>query len=223
MTTRENIVYFTINESDESIRLKLAEYPYSKFLVCNENIDQVIGYVDAKDILVRILNSQSLIQLKENTIRTVLTIPDTLTLSEVLDRFRSTKEKFAVVINEYALVVGVITLSDIMITVMGDWVTPIEEDQQIIKRDNNSWLIDGSTPIEDLKHALEIDEMPDEENYETLAGFMMYQLRKIPRPADTVEFSGFKFEVVDVDHYKIDQLLVTRILEKLEDQNLIEN
>ena len=55
--------------------------------------------------------------------------------------------------------------------------------------------------------------MPDEENYETLAGFMMYQLRKIPRPADTVEFSGFKFEVVDVDHYKIDQLLVTRILE----------
>ncbi len=223
MTTRENIVYFALDESDESIRQKLAEYPYSKFLVCNDNIDQVIGYVDAKDILVRILNSQSLIQLKENTIRTVLTIPDTLTLSEVLDRFRSTKEKFAVVINEYALVVGVITLSDIMITVMGDWVTPIEADQQIIKRDNNSWLIDGSTPIEDLKHALEIDEMPDEENYETLAGFMMYQLRKIPRPADSVEFSGFKFEVVDVDHYKIDQLLVTRILEKLEDQSLIEN
>src|SRR5690606_34285259 len=109
--------------------------------------------------------------------RNVLTIPDTLTLSEVLDRFRSTKEKFAVVINEYALVVGVITLSDIMITVMGDWVTPIEADQQIIKRDNNSWLIEGSTPIEDMKHALEIDSMPDEENYETLAGFMMFKLR----------------------------------------------
>ena len=223
MTTRENIVYFTLDETDESIRQKLAEYPYSKFLVCNAHIDQVIGYVDAKDILVRILKNQSLIQLKENTIRTVLTIPDTLTLSEVLDRFRSTKEKFAVVINEYAWVVGVITLSDIMITVMGDWVTPMDEELQIIKRDNNSWLIDGGTPIEDLKHALEIDEMPDEENYETLAGFMMYQLRKIPRPADTVEFSGFKFEVVDVDHYKIDQLLVTRILEKLEDQNILED
>lgn len=79
----------------------------------------MIGYVDAKDILVRILNNQSLTQLNESTIRTVLMIPDTLTLSELLDRFRSTKEKFAVVINEYALVVGVITLSDIMITVMG--------------------------------------------------------------------------------------------------------
>ncbi len=213
MTTRENVVYFTLKESEASIRQKLAEYPYSKFLVCNEHIDEVIGYVDAKDILVRILNNQSLLQLNENTIRTVLTIPDSLTLSELLDRFRSTKEKFAVVINEYALVVGVITLSDIMITVMGDWVTPLEEEQQIIKRDNNSWLIDGSTPIEDLKHALEIDEMPDEDNYETLAGFMMYQLRKIPRPADIVIYTNYKFEVVDVDHFKIDQLLVTRMLE----------
>ncbi|MFT4021851.1 MAG: hemolysin family protein, partial [Acinetobacter sp.] len=123
MTTRENVVYFTLKESEASIRQKLAEYPYSKFLVCSENIDEVIGYVDAKDILVRILNHQSINQLNESTIRTVLSIPDTLTLSELLDRFRASKEKFAVVFNEYALVVGVITLSDIMITVMGDWVT----------------------------------------------------------------------------------------------------
>ncbi|WP_445115226.1 hemolysin family protein [Acinetobacter sp. WZC-1] len=217
MTPRENVVYFTLKESETSIRQKLAEYPFSKFLVCSESIDDVIGYVDAKDILVRILNNQSLLQLNENTIRTVLTVPDTLTLSELLDRFRSTREKFAVVINEYALVVGVITLSDIMITVMGDWVIPMEEEQQIIRRDHHSWLIDGSTPVEDLKHALEIDEMPDEESYETLAGFMMYQLRKIPRPADTVIFGGYKFEVVDVDHFKIDQLLVTRLLEAQED------
>lgn len=216
MTTRENVIYFTLNESEESIRQKLAQYPYSKFLVCSENIDDVIGYVDAKDILVRILKNQSLLQLNESTIRTVLTIPDTLTLSELLDRFRSTKEKFAVVINEYALVVGVITLSDIMITVMGDWVTPVEADIQIIRRDHNSWLIEGSTPIEDLKHALEIDEMPNDDNYETLAGFMMYRLRKIPRPADAVIFGNYKFEVVDVDHFKIDQLLVTRLLEQPE-------
>lgn len=218
MTTRENVVYFTLSESEESIRQKLAEYPYSKFLVCSsQNVDDVIGYVDAKDILVRILNNQKINQLNESTIRNVLTIPDTLTLSELLDRFRSSKEKFAVVINEYALVVGVITLSDIMITVMGDWVTPTEEDQQIIRRDENSWLIEGSTPIEDMKHALEIDEMPDEESYETLAGFMMYRLRKVPRPADTVIFNEYKFEVVDVDHFKIDQLLVTRL--KINKQN----
>lgn len=219
MTTREDVVFFTLKESEQSIRQKIAEFPYSKFLVCNEHIDQVIGYVDTKDILVKIMNNQSFIQLNESTIRNVLIIPDALTLSELLDRFRSTKEKFAVVINEYARVVGVITLSDIMITVMGDWVAPLEEEQQIIKRDENSWLIDGTTPIEDVKHALSIEDFPEWENYETIAGFIMYKLRKIPRPADAVEHEGYKFEVVDIDHYKIDQLLVTRMaLEKPSEQ-----
>lgn len=211
MTIREEVVYFTLRESAQSIRQKIAEYPYSKFVVCNETIDQVIGYVDTKDILVKLLDNQTQIQLNETIIRNVLIIPDTLTLSEVLDKFRVTKEKFAVVMNEYALVVGVITLSDIMITVMGDWVLPIGEDIQIIQRDENSWLIDGSTPIEDIKHALNIEDFPEWDNYETIAGFMMYKLRKIPRPADFVEHEGFKFEVVDIDHHKIDQLLVTRL------------
>lgn len=210
MTVREDVVYFTLDESEESIRAKIAEFPYSKFLVCGESIDQIIGYVDTKDILVRILNNQSLLNVHESTIRNVLIIPDTLTLSELLDKFRASKEKLAVVINEYALVVGVITLSDIMMTVMGDWVAPIEEEQQIIKRDEQSWLIDGSTPIDDVRHALDC-EFDDWDHYETLAGFIMYRLRKIPRPADFVVHSGLKFEVVDIDHYKIDQVLVTRL------------
>ncbi len=212
MTVRENVVFFTLRESESSIRQKIAEYPYSKFLVCNDNIDDVIGYVDTKDILVKILSNQSQILLNETTIRNVLIVPDTLTLSELLDRFRASKEKFAVVMNEYALVVGVITLSDIMMTVMGDWVLPLDEEQQIIQRDEHSWLIEGSTPIENVRHVLEIDEFPDEQNYETIAGFMMYKLRKIPRPADSVEYENYKFEVVDVDHHKIDQLLVTQFL-----------
>ena len=218
MTTREDVVYFTLGESEQSIRQKIASYPYSKFLVCKDNIDEVIGYVDTKDILVKLLSNQSQILLNETTIRNVLIIPDTLTLSELLDRFRSSKEKFAVVMNEYALIVGVITLSDIMMTVMGDWVAPIEDEQQIIQRDEFSWLIEGTTPIENVKHALGIEDFPDWDNYETLAGFMMYKLRKIPRPADFVEYQGYKFEVVDIDHHKIDQLLVTRYVKDEENQ-----
>ena len=218
MTTREDVVYFTLGESEQSIRQKIANYPYSKFLVCKDSIDEVIGYVDTKDILVKLLSNQSQILLNETTIRNVLIIPDTLTLSELLDRFRSSKEKFAVVMNEYALIVGVITLSDIMMTVMGDWVAPIEDEQQIIQRDEFSWLIEGTTPIENVKHALGIEDFPDWDNYETLAGFMMYKLRKIPRPADFVEYQGYKFEVVDIDHHKIDQLLVTRYIKDEENQ-----
>lgn len=213
MTTRDNIVYFCLKEGEESIRQKIADYPHSKFLICDQDIDHVIGYIDTKDILIRILNNQSFMQLNETTIRSVLMIPDSLTLSELLDRFRSSKEKLAVVINEYALVVGMITLSDVMSTVMGDWGSPMQEEQQVVKRDDQSWLIDGGTPIEDLKRALEIEELPEEENYETAAGFIMFMLRKIPKRTDFVDFGGFKFEVVDIDNYKIDQLLVTQIVE----------
>jgi len=170
----------------------------------------VVGYVDTKDILLRIINNQPLAQINEATIRNALMIPDSLTLSELLERFKITREDFAVVINEYALVVGVITLNDVMSTVMGDLVSQHQE-EQVVQRDENSWLVDGVTPIEDVKHALGIAEFPDEENYETIAGFIMYMLRKIPKRTDFVEFGEFKFEVVDIDNYKIDQLLVTRL------------
>ncbi|TWI44863.1 CBS domain containing-hemolysin-like protein [Pseudoduganella flava] len=212
MTTRDNVVFFTLNESEESIRQKVSAY--SKFPVCDGTIDRVIGYVDTRDILVRLLHKQAPVQLNESTIRTVPIIPDTLTLSELLDRFRVSKETFAVVINEYALVMGVITLSDIMLTVMGSWGNTQEEDKQIIQRDDGSWLIDGSTPVEDVKRTLGLDSLPEEEHYETAAGFMMYMLRKVPKPTDSVEYQGVKFEVLDVDHYRIDQLLVKHLAPK---------
>jgi len=211
MTTRDNVVFFTLKESEDSIRQKIAQHSLSKFPVCDGVIDRVVGYVDTRDLLVRLLNNQSQFHLNESTIRTILMIPDTLTLSELLDRFRSTKETFAVVINEYALVVGVITLSDIMVTVMGRWGSPLEADQQAMQRDDGSWLIDGSTPVADMKRVLELESLPEEEHYETAAGFMMYMLRKVPKPTDSVEHEGMRFEVLDVDHYRVDQLLVKRL------------
>jgi CBS domain containing-hemolysin-like protein len=209
MTTRDNIVYFNLNESEEAIRSKLASH--SKFPVCDGVIDRVIGYVDTRDMLVRLLNKGSLSQLNDSSIRSVLIIPDTLTLSELLDKFRATKETFAVVINEYALVMGVITLSDIMLTVMGSWGSPLDQDEQIMQREDGSWLIDGMTPIGDVKRTIGLESLPEEENYETAAGFMMYMLRKVPKRTDSVEYQGLKFEVLDVDHYRIDQILVRHL------------
>ena len=211
MTTRENVVFFTLKESEDSIRQKIAHHSLSKFPVCDGVIDRVIGYVDTRDLLVRLLNNQSQFHLNESSIRNVLIIPDSLTLSELLDRFRSTKETFAVVINEYALVVGVVTLSDIMVTVMGRWGSPLEADQQAMQRADGSWLIDGSTPVADMKRVLELESLPEEEHYETAAGFMMYMLRKVPKPTDSVEHEGIRFEVLDVDHHRVDQLLVKRL------------
>ena len=139
-----------------------------------------------------------------------LIVPDRLTLSEVLEQFRHAHEDFAVVVNEYSRVVGVLTLNDVMSTVMGDLIAPDGEDQ-IVRRDQDSWLIDGMTPISDVLHALALGSLPHETEYETLAGFLMVMLRRVPRRTDSVVWDGYKFEVMDVDSYRIDQVMVTRL------------
>ncbi|THF56260.1 HlyC/CorC family transporter [Pseudothauera rhizosphaerae] len=210
MTARESIVFLTLEEPEESIRAKIAGQPHGKYPVCGkEGIDSVVGYVDAKDILPRIVHGKKLSLRNEPIVRKILVLPDTLNLFEALERFRDAKEDFAVIVNEYALVVGLLTLQDVMSTVMGDLVSPFQE-ELIVRRDDSSWLIDGVTPIEDVMQALDIDVFEGFENYETLAGFLMYRLRKVPKRTDFVEYAGYKFEVVDIDSYRIDQVLVTR-------------
>ncbi len=209
MTSRESIVFLTLSESEESIRRKIAGHPHGKFPVCEDGIDSVIGYVDAKDILPRIVQGQDLSLRTQPIVRKVLMLPDSLTLFEALERFRDAKEDFALILNEYALVVGLLSLQDVMNTVMGDLVSPFQE-ELIVRRDDNSWLIDGVTPIEDVMQALEIEVFEGFQNYETVAGFLMYRLRKVPKRTDFVTYLGYKFEVVDIDNYRIDQVLVTR-------------
>ncbi|MGL1832869.1 hemolysin family protein [Rhodocyclaceae bacterium SMB388] len=212
MTTRDNVVFFRLDESEDSIRGTLALHPHAKFPVCEDTIDSVVGYVSAKDVFSRILTGQKLSLLADPAMRDVLVIPDTLTLFEALERFRAAREDFALIVNEYALIVGLVTLQDIMNTVMGDLGSNTEE-ELIVEREEGSWLIDGLTPVEDVMQALAIDAFEGAENYETIAGFMMYRLRKVPKRTDAVLYRGFKFEVVDIDNYRIDQLLVTRAVE----------
>ena len=213
MTARESVVFFTLDETDESIRAKIATVPFNRFLVCDKDLDHVVGFVDSKHLLRRVLEEQPISFRDSELLQGVQFIPDSLTLSEVLDVFQRTHTDFAVIINEYALVVGIITINDVMATVMGDLVTN-EDDAQIIQRDDDTWLVDGATPIDDLEHALDIDELPEDSAYETVAGFMMYMLRKIPKRTDKVVCAGYTFEVMDVDHNKIDQVLITRGVKK---------
>lgn len=209
MTGRERIVHFLLDDSEILIRARIDQYPHSTYLVCDGSIDHVVGYVDSKHLLSRVLNSLPISLKADGLVNKVLIVPDRLTLSELLAQFRQAQDDFAVIVNEYSLVVGIITINDVMSTVMGGLVVSLDE-EQIVQRDANSWLIDGMTPIPDVLQALALDELPLQEDYETLAGFMMVMLRRIPKRTDAVVWGGFRFEVMDVDSYKIDQVMVTR-------------
>lgn len=210
MSQRDRVAFFRRDDADAVIRLRIAAEPFSTYPVCEGDIDHVVGYVDAKDLFQRVLNNQPISLADDSLVRKVLIVPDRLTLSEVLEQFQQAHEDFAVIVNEYSLVVGVVTLNDVMSTVMGDLVSPFDE-EQIVRRDQDSWLIDGITPIEDVCHALHLDDLPHDTEYETLAGFLMVMLRRVPRRTDSVLWGGYKFEVMDVDSYRIDQVLVSRV------------
>jgi CBS domain containing-hemolysin-like protein len=210
MTQRDRIAYFLRDDPDHVIRARIAEEPFSTYPVCEGDIDHIVGYVDAKDLFQRVLNNQPISLLDDSLIRKILLVPEKNTLAEVLDQFQQAHEDFAVILNEYSLVVGVVTLNDVMSTVMGDLVSP-DDEEQIIQRDDRSWLIDGVTSIDDVMRALDLETLPNEEEYETLAGFLMLMLRRIPRRTDCVDWAGYRFEVMDVDSYRIDQVLVTRM------------
>jgi CBS domain containing-hemolysin-like protein len=212
MTQRESVAYFLRDDPDAVIRARIAEEPYSTYPVCDGDIDHVVGYVDAKDLFQRVLNNQPIsLQDGSSLVHKALIVPDRLTLAEVLNQFQQVHEDFAIILNEYSLVVGVVTLNDVMSTVMGDLVTADDEEQQIVRRDAHSWLIDGVTPIDDVIRALDLEDMPHDDEYETLAGFLMVMLRRVPRRTDSVNWGGYKFEVIDVDSYRIDQVLVSRL------------
>ena len=212
MSPRDRIAFFLRDDHDSVIRLRIAAEPFSTYPVCEGDIDHVVGYVDAKDLFQRVLNGQPISLADDTLVRKVLVVPDRLTLSEVLEQFRQVHEDFAVIVNEYSMLVGVVTLNDVMSTVMGDLVSPFDE-ELIVRRDENSWLIDGVTPIENVLRTLGLDHLPHAEDYETLAGFLMVMLRRVPRRTDSVSWGGFKFEVLDVDSYRIDQVMVSRLTE----------
>ena len=212
MTTREHLVYFDISDSSAEISAKIVEHPHNWFLVCDGSLDKVVGAIESKEILRQVLKGEAASISNDFIERDLLFLPDTLTLAEGLNAFKTTAKPFAVVLNEYALVVGILTVKDLMNSFMGNLVVPSGEDQ-IIQRDSNSWLVDGSTPVVDLARALELDTdvFFDNNQYETVAGFLIYHLKRIPKRADFIVFMGIKFEAVDIDNLRVDQLLVTRL------------
>ncbi|MEP6724124.1 MAG: hemolysin family protein [Variovorax sp.] len=210
MTSRDRIAWFQKDDPESILRARIVAEPFSAYPVCDGDIDHVLGYVDAKDMFQRVLSGQPLALDQGVPLHKALVIPDRLSLTEVLEQFQQAHEDFAIIVNEYSLVVGVITLNDVMSTVMGDLVSGLDEEPQIVQRDENSWLIDGVTPIQDVQRALDIERLPHAEEYETLAGFLMVMLRRVPRRTDRVSCSGYTFEVMDVDSHRIDQVMVTR-------------
>jgi putative hemolysin len=202
MTPRNEIIWLDVHDTGEEIRQKMSGSPFSRFPVGDESLDRLVGVVKAKDVLLAtVKNGKDL----EKLSRPPLYIPETAFGSRALEMFRESKRDLMVVVDEFGVVQGLITLADILEEIVGEF----EGEPQATQRQDGSWLLDGMLSNDDFKELFNLRRLPDEEEYETLGGFVLLHLRSIPKAADQFEWSGMRFEVMDMDGNRVDKVLVT--------------
>jgi putative hemolysin len=209
MTPRPEIVWLDVNMPDDQIRQIVKNSSHSRFPVCDGQLDRALGLVRAKDLLADCLGGHRL-SLRE-TMQEPLFAPENARAVEVLERFRKTGVHLAMLVDEYGGIEGLVTSFDVLEAIVGDIPTMAEIDQPpIINRDDGSWLIDGLLSIKDFKQTFDIRSLPGDGSYQTLAGFVVFMLGRLPAPGDHFGYSGFRFEVADMDGRRIDKVILKK-------------
>lgn len=213
MTHRNDIYTLDLEQPEAVIRQRIAASPYTRVVVCRGGLDNIVGILRITDLLKDVMAGQP-IEL-EKSLRSPLFVPDGVSVTHLLENFRKARRQSAMIVDEYGELQGMVTLTDVMVAIVGDIPSSdIVEEQDIIVRQDHSWLIDGSVSIERLKTVIKIETaLPGEEehSFNTLGGFMMHMLDRIPAASDYFEASGFRFEVVDMDKKRVDKVLVKHI------------
>ena len=208
MTPRNEVVWLDISESSEEIHSDIMESGLTKFPVCDDSLDNILGVVNLKDYLMQRNKPGYDIQ---NLLHPAVLIPETLTSLKILEQFRKERRYFGVVINEHGSVEGIITLHDLTENIFGS-LPDLEEEEEIMifKREDGSFLIDGSYRIDELRDQIYIDEFFHEDiDYTTIAGYVIEKLGKMPEVGDKFTEGIYTFEILDLDKSKIDKVLVT--------------
>jgi putative hemolysin len=209
MRPRTHMESLDLEDSPAENQRKILESHYSRFPVIQGGLEKVLGIVETKDLLPQALAGTPL-DLKA-VMKPPVYIPETAPALKALELFKRTGSPIALIVDEYGDLQGLVTLNDLLESLVGDIHAPGQDDQPgSIKRDDGSWLIDGMLPFDEVAHLIGLPRVPDEESmdYTTLGGFMMAQLKRIPAPADSVTIDGFKFEVMDMDGRRVDKVLV---------------
>lgn len=210
MTPRSEMIWLDLNDAPEVNKRKIIASPHGRFPVARESLDEVVGLVQSKELLTRLLSGESFDV--EAALRPIAYVPDTASPLTVLETFRTTPEHMMLVVDEYGEVRGVVTLTGVLESIVGELPALGEvPEPRIVRREDGSWLLDGMLSVDELKDALGVPRLPGEEeaSYETLAGFVLERLGHLPRIADHFEWNGMRFEIVDMDGKRIDRVLVT--------------
>jgi putative hemolysin len=212
MTPRPDITWLNLEDSIAINRQKILDSEYSRLPVCEGELDKVLGIIHIADLLSQTLKGEELNL--TTTLRQPLFIPESMRGSSVLEQFKKFGTHLAIIVDEYGVVKGLVTMHDILEEIVGDINDTSEtpEEPQIIERDDGSWLLDGMLSIEDFLEKFELPESAiDRGNYHTLGGFAIMQFGKIPISGEHFQWLHLRFEIVDMDGKRVDKVLVNTL------------
>ena len=211
MTHRRDLIVLHTTDSKEKVLQTIEDKHFSKYLLIDDNTEEIAGVVSVKDIILMVGTEQEF-DLKEIT-RPALFIPESLYAKKVLELFKKNKNKFGVVVNEYGSTEGIITLHDLTESIFGDILEEDDtEEEEIVRRQDGSLLVEASMNIGDFMEEMGILSYDDieSEDFTTLGGLAMFLIGRIPKAGDIFIYKNLQFEVVDMDRGRVDKLLVIK-------------
>jgi putative hemolysin len=209
LTPRSEVAFLEVRDSLDVSRAKLREDPHTVLPLCDGGLEHVLGFVRSSRVLEQFLEGRVL-DLR-SLVEPPLFVPETMTLMKLLEQFKRTHLPVALVVDEFGDVAGLVSLTDVVSSIVGDLPDEPGEEPMDVRRDDGSWLVDGALDMDGVRRAIDAPDVfagEAEQHYHTLGGFVMLALGRVPRTGDVFEKDGYRFEVVDMDGNRVDRVLI---------------
>ncbi len=208
MTHRTDLIWLDLNDDLKTVRQKVKKEIHSVYPVCNGQMDNLVGVLSVKDLFPVEISNETF-NLKDHLRKPIILIENTPAF-KVLERFKEHKFHYAVVVDEYGSIQGMVSMDDVVDALLGEVSEYNHEEYQIIKRDDNTWLADGQLPFFVFLNYFDLNELKGNTGFNTLGGLLINSLEHIPTVGEKVKWGEFEFEILDMDGRRIDKILISR-------------
>lgn len=212
MTHRTNIVWLNINAATDDLRSTIRGEVHSVYPVCDGDLDKLLGIINMKDMLAYEAEINSLNITRH--LKKPLVLHDNTPAYRALEAFRRAKLHYAIVVDEYGSVTGMVSMDDVLDALVGDVSEMGQEDYQIVKRKDGTWIADGQYPYFELLHYFTIPEDTESHDFNTVAGLILDMLGRMPKEGDSIDWQSYTLEIIDIDGLRIDKVLIKKRLEE---------